>query len=157
MLTPGQRYEIGKQAAEHGVTAILCYYAEKYRDLPLSETSMQRFKDLYKDHCQQQAKPRLASEDSNNADPSAGTSDAEEIKQLPFLLPDALDHQVQEYVKDLQKRGLPINTSLLVVGIVMSKYAGSDGVEGSMFNLMTNWAKFLLGRMGYVMRKVCSK
>ena len=78
----------------------------------------------------------------------------------PLLLPDALDHQVQEYVKDLRKRGLPINTSLVVAageGIVMNKYAGSDGAEGSMFSLTTDWAKSLLGRMGYVMRKACSK
>ena len=39
----------------------------------------------------------------------------------------------------------------------MNKYAGSDGVGGSMFNLTTDWAKSLLGRMGYVMRKACSK
>ena len=77
-----------------------------------------------------------------------------------LLLADAMDHQVQEYVKDLRKCGLPINTSLVVAageGIVVSKYAGSDDVEGSMFNLTTDWAKPLLGRMGYVMRKACSK
>jgi len=39
----------------------------------------------------------------------------------------------------------------------MGKYTGSDGVEGSMFNLTTAWSKSLLGRMGYVMRKACSK
>ena len=44
MLTPGQRYEIGKRAAEHGVTATLRYYSEKYRDLPLSETSYEGLK-----------------------------------------------------------------------------------------------------------------
>ena len=30
-------------------------------------------------------------------------------------------------------------------------------VEGSMFSLTTDWAKSLLGRTGYVMRKACSK
>jgi len=106
MFTPGQRYEIGKQATEHGVTATLATMLR----LPLSETSTQRFKDLYQSSLQQ-AKPRLASEDSNNINPSADTSEevhVEEIKELtrkkqerPLLLPDALDHQVQEYVKDL--------------------------------------------------------
>ena len=51
MLTPGQRYKIGKRAAEYGVTTTLRYYTRKYWDLPLTETSTQRFKDLYKDHC----------------------------------------------------------------------------------------------------------
>ena len=148
MLTPDQRYEIGKRAAEHGVTTTLCYYTRKYRDLPLTETSTRRFKDLNKDHCREQSKPRQASADGNNADPSAGPSEEahhEEVKELPrkkqgrpLLLPDALDHQVQEYVKDLRKRGLPINTSLVVAageGIVMNKYAGSDcGRQHVQFN-----------------------
>ena len=85
--------------------------------------------------------------------PSAGPSEEahrEEVKELlrkkqgrPLLMPDVLDHQMQEYVKDLRKRGLPINASLVVAageGIVMNKYAGSDGVEGSMFTLTTDWA-----------------
>jgi len=48
---------------------------------------------------------------------------------------------------------LPINTSLVIAageGIAMNKYAGSDSMESSMFNLMTDMAKSLLGRMGYV-------
>ena len=40
MLSPAQRYEIGKRAAEHGVTASLRYYAKKYPELPLKVTSM---------------------------------------------------------------------------------------------------------------------
>jgi len=75
MLTSGRRYKIGKQAAEHGVTATLPYYSEKYWDLPLSETSVRRFKGVYKHHCRLQAIPRPASEDSDNADLSAGTSE----------------------------------------------------------------------------------
>ena len=47
MLSPAQRYEIGKRAAEHDVTASLHYYAKKYPELPLKETSVQKFKNLY--------------------------------------------------------------------------------------------------------------
>jgi len=39
----------------------------------------------------------------------------------------------------------------------MSKYAESDSMESSMLNLTTDWAKSLLSRMGYVMRKACNK
>jgi len=47
-LTPGQQYEVGKRAAEHGVTATLRYY-DKYKDLQLTETTVRRLKGLYKD------------------------------------------------------------------------------------------------------------
>ena len=46
MLTPAQRYEVGKRAAEHGVTVSIRYFA-KYPKLPLKETSVWRFKNLY--------------------------------------------------------------------------------------------------------------
>jgi len=49
MLTPTQRYEIAKNAAEVGVTDSLHYYTSKYPKLPLKETSVRRFKNLYKD------------------------------------------------------------------------------------------------------------
>ena len=40
MLSPPQRYEIGKRVEEHGVTASLRYYAKKYPQLPFKETSV---------------------------------------------------------------------------------------------------------------------
>ena len=53
ILTPAQRYEVGKRAAEHGVTAALRYFAKKYPELPLKETSVRRFKSLYQSDCKQ--------------------------------------------------------------------------------------------------------
>ena len=53
MLTPAQRYEVGKRAAEHGVTASIRYFAKKYPKLPLKETSARRFKILYVAECKQ--------------------------------------------------------------------------------------------------------
>ena len=44
ILTPAQRYELGRRAAEHGVTLTIHYYAP---DLDLKETSVQRFKNSY--------------------------------------------------------------------------------------------------------------
>ena len=45
----------------------------------------------------------------------------EPVKELPrkkqgrpFLLPDELDHQVQVYLKDLRKQGLPINSAVVI-------------------------------------------
>jgi len=81
----------------------------------------------------------------------------------PFLLPDELDHQVQEYVKDLRKRGLPINSAVVIAaaeGILMNKNAtlvSKNGEGGIKIKLTDDWAKSLLKRMGYVKRKACSK
>ena len=78
------------------------------------------------------------------------------------LLPNELNNQVKEYIKDLQKHGLPINTHVVVAaakGIVMNKY-GSSSCDGELmvkFNLTTNWAKSVLERMRYIKRKACSK
>ena len=47
MLTPAQRYEVGKRAAEYWVTVSIRYFAKKYLKLPLKKTSMQKFKDPY--------------------------------------------------------------------------------------------------------------
>jgi len=56
----------------------------------------------------------------------------------PFLLPDELDHQVQQYLKDLLKEGLPINSAVVLgvtEGILMNKNAtlvsknGEGGVK----------------------------
>ena len=37
ILTPSQRYEVGKRAAEHGVAASLCYFAKKCPKLATSQ------------------------------------------------------------------------------------------------------------------------
>jgi len=48
MLTPAQRYEIGKGASEHGTTNTMRYYARKYPQFKsLKESSVRRFKNLY--------------------------------------------------------------------------------------------------------------
>ena len=48
ILTPAQRYEIGKRAAENGIAASLRYYARKYSKLALKETTVRRLKNLYR-------------------------------------------------------------------------------------------------------------
>ena len=48
ILTPAQRYEIGKRAAENNIAASLRYYTQKYPELPLKETTLRRVKNLYR-------------------------------------------------------------------------------------------------------------
>ena len=48
-VTGTQRFEVRKRATEHGVTATLHYCKGKYPELPLSETSVHRYINAYKD------------------------------------------------------------------------------------------------------------
>ena len=47
MLTPALRYEVGKRAAEYGVTASIRYFAKKYLKLPLKDSSVWGFKNQW--------------------------------------------------------------------------------------------------------------
>jgi len=95
-LTSGQRYEVGKRAAEYGVTATLKYYAGKYPNLPLKETTTRRLKNLYKDTFNPKRKSKkadmivvkLTEDDKPQRDESVENSDKEpaepeEVKELP--------------------------------------------------------------------------
>ena len=46
VLTPAQKFDIGKRAAEIGTTATIRYYAKRYPDISLKETSVRRFKEV---------------------------------------------------------------------------------------------------------------
>ena len=63
ILTPAQSYEVGKRAAEQGITASLRYFAKKYPELPLKETSVQRLKNLYQYECIRKQKNAVAAGD----------------------------------------------------------------------------------------------
>ena len=53
-LTPAQRLTVGKRAAEQGTTAAIRYFAKKYPDLPLKETTVRRLKNMYQSQIQKQ-------------------------------------------------------------------------------------------------------
>ena len=46
-VTPVQKNAIGQRAAENGVTAMLHYYAKRFPDLQLKETTVRRLKNNY--------------------------------------------------------------------------------------------------------------
>ena len=77
-----------------------------------------------------------------------------------MLISEELGRQVQEYIRDARKRGLPINTSVVIgvgYGIVMKKDTNRlTDVHGEI-KLTYEWAKNLLRRMGFVKRKACSQ
>ena len=164
MLTSTQRCEIGKRAAAHGVTALLRYYAEKYPRLPLKETSVRRFKNLYKEAVKKKLdevkKARAFSADDATGNPNCEVHELLRMKTgRPLLLRDELDGQVQEYIKELRSRGTAVSSSVVIAaaeGIVMNKDANILRENGGV-KLTEEWAKSLLNRMGYVKRRACSK
>ena len=125
------------------------------------------FKNLYKElsgNPDQQGASNKSDDANVDTDEDAKLKVKQEpVKELlrkkqgrPFLLPDELDHQVQVYLKDLRKRGLPINSAVVTAaaeGILMNKnttLVSKNGEGGIKVKLTDDWAKWLLKRMGYV-------
>jgi len=83
-VTPAQKYAIGQRAAENGIAATLRYYAKRFPDLPLNETTVKRFKNNYQ------------------ASLKAPTSNTKELlskkRGKPLLIGEELDEQVRHYV-----------------------------------------------------------
>ena len=164
MLTSTQRCEIGKRAAAHGVTASLRYYANKYPRLPLTETSVRRFKNLYKEAVKKKLdevkKAQASSAQDTTDNPDCVVHELPRMKSgRPLLLRDELDDQVQEYIKELRSRGTAVSSSVVIAaaeGIIMNKDANILRENGGI-KLTEEWAKSLLKRMGYVKRRACSK
>ena len=67
ILTPAQRYKVGRRAAEHGVTANLCYYLRRFPELSLKETTARRLQNEYR---------------ASLKKPGGSSSGVEEIKEL---------------------------------------------------------------------------
>ena len=79
----------------------------------------------------------------------------------PLLLPEKLDSQVQEYIRELHKHGATVSKAMVVATaggiIIMNKDANLLYSNGGEIKLSDEWGKSLLNRMGYVKRKACSK
>ena len=148
-MTPGQRFQIGKRAAHHGVTASIRYFKRKYHDLRLTETTVRRLKHLYLDKV-----PEL--EEQNSKD-SSDDETPEEVQTLPrkkqgrpLLIGDELDKEIQAYIKHMREASSAVNTEVVIAaaeGILMNHDSKSK------IQLTTAWAKYLLKRMGYVKRR----
>ena len=103
-LTPTQRCEIGKKAAEIDVTSAIWYYKKKFPDLPLTEPIVRRIKNAYLEELKGKTLEQV-----------------EELKELPFkrrgrplYIGEELDKQVQAYVEETGKQGDPINTATYI-------------------------------------------
>jgi len=148
ILTPAQRFQVGKRAAEHGVTATIRYYARKFKDLPLKESSVRRLKNEY------QASLKIASADEPS---SSGTQELVPRKTgRPLMLGEDLDKLVRHYLVELRDCGGVVNTRIAIavgLGVVTYKDANLLAKYGGDVVLTKHWAKYLLQRMGMVKRR----
>ena len=62
----------------------------------------------------------------------------------PLLLPEKLDSQVQEYIRELHKRGATVRTAATARGIIMNLDANLLYLNGGGIKLSDEWAKSLL-------------
>ena len=106
VITPAQKFEVGRRATEIGTTAAIRYYAKNYPDLELKETSVRRFKNNYQVHLKTSTKD---------------VSEKGTVQELvpkkrghPLLIGEELDDQVREYVKELRKSGVIINAHVII-------------------------------------------
>ena len=160
-LTPAQRFQVGKRAAEHGIAASIRYFEKKYPDLQLKETTVRRLKNLYRS----ELRNKLHSGGTDGSGEDNPGAMVEEIPTLPLkktgrplIIGAELDRQIQEYIRYFREPGIGavVNTKVVIAtgkGILMSK----DANLLSSITLTKAWAKYLLNRMGFVKRKATTK
>ena len=133
--------------------------------LPLKEASIRRFKNLYQSGVKKSLWKLVASTSSSITNTTAVVTEIQELPRMqtgrPLLLPEKLDRQVQEYIRELCKRGATVSKAVVVATagniIIMNKDANLLYSNGGGIKLSDKWGKSLLNRMGYVKRKACSK
>ena len=96
ILTSAQRFEVGKQAAEHGVSVSIRYFSKTFTQ----RNNCKKAKNLYQSSLKLN---RLCDslEDAPKELPCKKTGQ-------PLLIGGELDRQVQEYIREARKRGLAI-------------------------------------------------
>ena len=151
-VTPAQKYEIGKRATETGTMPAMRYYAKHYPDLSkkLKETSVRQFKDKYK----------KSIHSSTYESPLAVKELVPKKRGRPLLIGEELDDQVKEYVRELRREGVVINSDVVIAvgtGIVMNNDANLLFANGGYIDLTKHWAKYLLSHMGFVKRRANTK
>ena len=90
----------------------------------------------------------VASTSSTITDSAAVATEIQELPRMktgrPLLLPEKLDSQVQEYIRELHKRGATVSNAVVVAtarGIIMNKDANLLYLHGGGIKLSDEWAK----------------
>ena len=126
----------------------------------LKETTVRRLKNLYKSNPLQPAPPKkpdtdVSTDDSDeDEDAKAMSSKVKELPRKktgrPLIIGEELDVQLQQYVKDVRKRRLAVNTSVVIAaghGILMAHDANQLADNRGKIKLTDDWAKNVLNRL----------
>ena len=125
-MTPAQRFEIGKKAAEIGIAQALRFYKKKYPDLMVSKPTARRAKNLYLNELKKRSQ----------------NDDLDDFRELPtkkrgrpLLLGEELDRQVRTYLHEKRGRGCAVNTAVAIgVGLGIARKHGNF-ITGSVEDL----------------------
>ena len=146
-FTPKERAELGKRAAECGMTSTIRYFTKvDGQERSLSPSTLFTWKEQYL---------RELAKRKHDEDP--------EVKQLPLrkrgcplLIGAELDARVQLYIKEMRRNGVVINTSVLMAaaeGIVTHHDANLLAKNGGSIVISKNWTRALLTKMNFVKQR----
>ena len=141
-----ERAEIGKRAAEFGITSMIKYYETVNPSRQLPSSSVYTWKVQYLNE--------LAKRKRNGEE--LLIKDLPQKKRgRPFLLGEQLDNQVEKYLKTLRDKGGVINTAIVMAcaeGVITNHDSNLLASNGGYITITKDWAKSLLSRMGFVKR-----
>ena len=145
-----QKALIAKYAAENGIVAALAHFAKDYPDGTLKESTVRGWKKEYNELVKKKrSREKLLVKSLSCAK-----------KGRPLMLGSTLDKQVQAYLITTREAGGVVNSEVAIaaaMGIVRKQDSNLLAQNGGHIALTRDWARSLLGRMGYVKRKANTK
>ena len=144
-----KKAKVAKYAVENGVTALLRHFSKSGEFRELKESTVRGWMNAYKKEI------KKASADGNTI-----IELPEKKRGRPLLLGEDLEEQVKVFLHQVRGYGGVINAPIALAaskGIVMAKDANMLSENGGSITLTKDWAKRLLGRMGFVKRKASTK
>ena len=150
-LTGVQQTQIARYAFAHGNKEAIRYYTKQYCVPEIADSSVSTWKAKY---TEEMKRKRKAGEFELNGEVVVHSIPSKR-RGRPLLIGDELDEQLKVYVRELRARRAGIDTTVLIAcgeAIVSRVDKKLLKVHGGPIDLSKNWAKSLLGRMGYVER-----
>ena len=149
-FTAEEKVQIGKRAAEHGVTATVRYCSRKYHGHMVKDSSVQMWRNKYLEELKRKksGKEMVVKELPNREN------------GRPLLLGEELDQQVQAYLLEYRRNATVVNTAIVIgcaQGLVKDHDSNLLEANGGPIALTKSWAKYLLSRMGFVKRHASTK
>ena len=129
------------------------YYAGKFPE-ELKESSVRTWKKLYIAELEKKKR------NGKSGDDLTVKELVDKKRGRPYLLGEKLEMQTRAYLQTLRANGAVVNTSIAIgcaEGLVMNEDSNLLASNGGHIVLTKHWAKYLLGRMGFVKRRASTK